>query len=367
MGHTIEKEDEIDLLELIQKVWQGRKTIFKFLIIFGLIGLFIALFSEKEYTASTTAIPQTSEGNKMGSLGGLAAMAGINIEENSNNGISPKLYPKIAGSIPFKMAVLEAPIQIERNGELKQTTFKEYYQKYYKVSVLSYVKKYTIGLPGVILNVFKSENKENVESKHQNRQDSIYRISSEQNNLFSHIKNQLTLNVNDKEGIVKISFSMPEALASAQMLKFIQDLLQKSITKFKVEKLKSDYHFIEQSYKNARANFLRKQAILANFKDRNQGLVLSRSQSKSDRLQAEYNLAYNLYSELAKQLEGQKIKLKEKTPVFTTIDPISVPTEKSKPRRAIILIIWLFLGGVLGVGVVLGREFISNFKKNDAL
>ncbi len=69
-SHT-QNEDEIDLMELVQKIWAGRKTIFKFLIIFGIIGLFVAIFSETEYTASTTVIPQTSSGNKMGgSLGG---------------------------------------------------------------------------------------------------------------------------------------------------------------------------------------------------------------------------------------------------------------------------------------------------------
>ncbi len=357
--HT-QNEDEIDLLELVQKVWAGRKTILKFLIIFGLIGLFIAIFSETEYTASTTVIPQTSEGNKMGSLGGLAAMAGISLGGGeSTNGISPKLYPKITASIPFKRAVLNAPLKID--GVSEKVTFKEYYQKYYSPSLLYYIKKYTIGLPSVILGSSKSGDKQDTVVEN----DSIYRISSFEKGLFDRINSQLSVDVNDKEGFVKISFSMPEALASAQMVKSVQDLLQKSVTEFKIKKLKNDYQFIEESYENAKQNFLKKQAILSEFKDRNHGLVLSRSQGRSDRLQAEYNLAYNMYSEFAKQLESQKIKLKQNTPIFTILDPVSVPTEKSKPKRAMILIIWLFLGGVLGTGVVLGREFINGLKKDN--
>ncbi len=359
-SHT-QNEDEIDLMELVQKVWAGRKTIFKFLIIFGIIGLFVAIFSETEYTASTTVIPQTSGGNKMGNLGGLAAIAGINLGGGgSSNGISPKLYPKITESVPFKRAILNAPISI--NGVSEKVTFKEYYQKYYSPSLLSSVKKYTIGLPSVILGAIKGsgDSKKVVVEK-----DEIYRISGLEGGLFGKITNQLSVNVNDEEGFVEISFSMPEALASAQMVKYVQGLLQEAITKFKIEKLKSDYQFIEQSYNDAKENFLKKQSILASFRDRNKGLILSRSQSRLERLQADYNLSYSLYSELAKQLESQKIKLKENTPIFTVLEPVSVPTGKSKPKRAMILVIWLFLGGVIGVGIVFGREWLKSFKDKE--
>ncbi len=288
-------------------------------------------------------------------------MAGINLGGGgSSNGISPKLYPKITASVPFKRAILNAPINID--GVSEKVTFKEYYQRYYSPSVLSSIKKYTIGLPSVILGAIRGgdDSKKVIVEK-----DEIYRISSLEKKLFEKIKNQLSVNVNDKEGFVQISFSMPEALASAQMVRCVQGLLQESVTKFKIEKLKSDYHFIEQSYNDAKEDFLKKQSILASFRDKNKGLILSRSQSRLERLQANYNLSYNLYSELAKQLESQKIKLKENTPIFTVLEPVSVPTEKSKPKRAIILVIWLFLGVVLGVGVVFGREFIRNIKNKE--
>ncbi len=357
--NTYQKEDEIDLLDLLQTVWKGRKTIYKFLIIFGVIGLFIAVFSAKEYTASTTVIPQTSEGNKMGDLGGLAAMAGINLGgARGANGILPTLYPKITESVPFKRAILNTPLQID--GVSKKVTFQEYYQEYYSPSVLSYVKKYTIGLPGVILGAIRGKEEGDKSAKN----DSIYRISSEEKILFDKIKNQLSVNVNDKEGFVKISFSMPEALASAQMVRYVQRLLQESITKFKIEKVKSDYEFIEQSYNDAKKEFLKKQTNLAIFRDRNKDLIFSRSRNKLKRLEAEYSLSYSLYSELAKQLESQKIKLKENTPIFTVLEPVSVPTEKSKPKRLLIVTIWTFLGLILGVGVIFGKQFINNLENN---
>jgi len=74
-------------------------------------------------------------------------------------------------------------------------------------------------------------------------------------------------------------------------------------------------------------------------------------------------LIYGIYSELAKQLEQAKIQVKQDTPVFTIIEPISVPTKKSKPNRPMILFIWLFLGGILGTGIVFGKGYLKTIKK----
>ena len=86
------------------------------------------------------------------------------------------------------------------------------------------------------------------------------------------------------------------------------------------------------------------------------------AQTSMEVLQSEYDVAEKVYSELAKQLETQKIQVKEDTPVFTILKPVSVPIEKSKPNRPLILIIWTFLGGILGIGMVFGRTFLGSLK-----
>ena len=192
--------------------------------------------------------------------------------------------------------------------------------------------------------------------------DNICRVSLDDVKLFKNIANQLALELNPKEGYVKIDFSMPEALPAAQMTEKAKELLQKAVTDFKIEKTKEEYIFIEGRYKELKKDFEKKQATLAYFRDRNQGLITSRSKSRLESLQSEHNLAYTIYSELAKQLETQKIKLKENTPVFTVIEPVSVPVIKSKPKRVMIFIIWLFLGILTGVGVVFGKVFHRSFK-----
>jgi uncharacterized protein involved in exopolysaccharide biosynthesis len=67
-------------------------------------------------------------------------------------------------------------------------------------------------------------------------------------------------------------------------------------------------------------------------------------------LQSEYELAYGVSSELSKQQEPQELKVKEDTPIFTIIQPVFVQLEKKNSKRALILIIYTFLGFVLCIG-----------------
>lgn len=62
-------------------------------------------------------------------------------------------------------------------------------------------------------------------------------------------------------------------------------------------------------------------------------------------------------------MEQAQIQVKQETPVFSIIQPISIPTESSKPNRKMILFIWVFLGGVVGVAWVFGKEYFNDFKK----
>jgi uncharacterized protein involved in exopolysaccharide biosynthesis len=81
-----------------------------------------------------------------------------------------------------------------------------------------------------------------------------------------------------------------------------------------------------------------------------------------ERLQGEYSIALNVYNELAKQLEQAKIQVKEETPVFSVLEPAMIPREKSKPKKPMIVAIWLFLGGILGVGIVFGKGYLKEIK-----
>ncbi|WP_321298670.1 Wzz/FepE/Etk N-terminal domain-containing protein [Marinifilum fragile] len=355
-----EHDDEIDLIQLAKTLWNGRRTIIKTTIIFMAIGLFVAIFSEKEYTASCTMVPQSAEGGSKlgGNLGGLAAMAGINLGGmGGGSSIPPTLYPKIVNSIPFQKELMKTPLDIE--NQIGQVTFSEYYLDVKKPSLLGYIKNYTIGLPRLILNGIRGCSNETVTKS---SRESVLSISQDEKKLIEILLSQLSLEVNDKDGYVSITVSMPEAKAAAQMVKRAQTLLQDAIIDFKTQKAMDQLTFVEERYVEKEKEAKNAQQRLANFRDRNKNVSTAKAQSEQERLTAEYNLVYGVYSELAKKLEAQKIQVKENMPVFMVLQPVSVPLERTKPKRAMILILWSFLGGIVGVVLVFGLNIWLKLK-----
>ena len=350
-NHT---EDEIDLIEIAAKLWANRRFIIKTTLIFMAIGLFIAIFTPNEYTASTTMVPQTGEKRAGGSLSGLAAMAGINIGSISSGEIlSPSIYPKILNNINFQKELIYSKYTFKNASE--SITYYEYltYSKYRSFNIIQTLRKITIGLPGLITGALKKDPKETSDSLLLITK-AIDRLTIKESKIIKNVFQNLNLNLNVKEGYITLSYKSEEPRVSAEVVLVAQALLQKYITEFKIEKVRSNLEFVEKSYEEARDNFENKQAELARFRDANKSLSSAMARTQEEKLTSEYNLLLGIYTEIAKQKEQAKIAVTETTPILTVIEPVTIPTEKSGPSRVIIIIGFIFLGIMSAMGWILG-------------
>lgn len=353
-----QEETEIDLIEVIRKLWAKRKFILKVTVVFMAFGVLIALFSPKEYTAGCTMVPQIGEKTTGGNLSGLAAMAGINLGSNSGGDVlMPNVYPKILSSVPFQKELMQTEIKFEDYEQ--PVRLLDYYtgEEYRKFSLLGTIKKYTIGLPGLILGALSKE--EATLGLPDSASSGIQSLSKEEDDCMKILANLVTLTVNDKEGYITLSASMPEPVAAAQLAYKVQVLLQKYVTEFKIEKARANLEFIEERYADAKSEFERKQEELAEFRDANRNFASAVAKTTEERLSNEYAVVLGVYSELAKQREQANIQVKEDTPIFAVVEPVTVPTERSKPKRALICVAFTFLGGFCGVGLVLVLPFLA--------
>lgn len=359
-------EQEIDLVEVIRKLWRNRKLILKVTVAFMILGVLVALFSAKEYTAGSTLVPQSSDKKIGGSLSGLAAMAGINLGDMTGGEVlSPKIYPKVLASIPFQKDIMYTRVKFEDFDE--PVTVLDYYtnEEYQRFSLGKMIVKYTIGLPGVILKAIRGEQPEPEFSGSAENQ--IQSLSKDEKKCIDILKDKINLNLNEKDGYVQLSVDMPDAWSAAQLAERVQVLLQKYITEFKIEKVQSNLDFVQGRYDEAKRDFEQVQEERAIFRDANKNLISAKAQTEQEKLDTRYNLTLSIYTELAKQLEQAKIQVKETTPVFTIVDPVTVPIERSKPKRALICILFTFLGGFAGIGLVLTLPFLAKVSGNEKL
>ena len=348
------EEQDVDLVELIQRMWINRGLIVKVTIGFMVFGLLVAIFSSKVYTASCDVVPQTSKSSSVSKMSSLAALAGIDISQSQDvKTLSPYVYENIIKSVAFNKELMQTLIDFEEVDN--PISFYEYYtnEAYNKPSVLSYILRYTIGLPGVIIGAIQGETPVPNYGDLIGGESLIQTLTSEEYNCIQILGQCINLTLDDKKGYVTITANMPEALAAAQMAQATVTLLQKYITEFKIEKVQSNLDFVQERYDEAKRNFEDVQSRRAKFRDANLNTTRYSARTELDKLDAEYSLAMNLYSELATQLEQAKIKVKETIPVLTIINPVTVPFEKSKPKRVLILFAFTFLGVVAGMGSVL--------------
>jgi len=357
--------NEIDpLIAMFKTMWIGRKTILLSVFAGTIFGVIVALLSPKEFVASTIMVPQLGSDNQtkmggLGGLGGLAALAGINIDMNQGAELSPMIYPQIVSSIPFQLELMNAPLNFQ--DYQKPITLLDYYTKDIKPTIIGTLKKYTIGLPSLIAKGIKGKPRE-----FSVRNDStLYpmRLTDNQLKVQKALEQLVILDINSKEGYLTLTAQMPEPIAASQLAKKAQTLMQSYITEFKIEKAKANLNFIQARYNETKSEFEKAQVSLALVNDRNKNFTSGLPQVESDRLQTRYTIAFTVFQEMAKQLEQAKIQVKKETPIFTIIEPVTVPSEKSKPNRPLILFTWIFIGGVVGTIILFGRSYIFTIRR----
>ena len=99
-----------------------------------------------------------------------------------------------------------------------------------------------------------------------------------------------------------------------------------------------------------------------------QNIILLSYRAEQERLQNEMSLAYNVYTQVAQQLQMAKAKVQEITPVYTVVQPATVPLRPSKPSKPMILIGFVFLAGVGSVGWILFiKDLLKGWKKQTTI
>jgi uncharacterized protein involved in exopolysaccharide biosynthesis len=352
------EEDSIDFIAIAKTLWGGRKTILISLTICTILGLAIALLTPKQYTVTTVMVPQASTDKKSG-LSSLASMAGIDLGSAQTGEVSPLLYPKIVSSNPFMLELMNTPVHFSEVDTLVSVF--TYYTEVAKPGIIGSIKKYTLGLPGIILGALIKP-KEELTIPGEDNNKPLY-LTKDQYELKKSLVEKINLQVDKKEGYLTLTVTMPEALAAAEVAQKAQALLQSYITRFKVEKSQAELDFIQERYDQARGIATREQYSVAADQDKFKNLVSQVPQVSTSRKQMDYTISNSVFQELAKQLEQAKIQVAKDTPVFTIVEPVTIPAEDAGPSGLKTLIIWIFLGMMIGAGLVYGKTTLSNVKK----
>ena len=354
-----EDDDElqIDWMGILRQVLAIRKKLYKAAAVGVVLGILIALGTPKQYTVSITLSPEMGSG-KSGS--GLASMAasflGGSIGSDSPDALNATLTPDIVTSTPFLMELFDARV-VSQDKQI-DTTFTAYLDEQ-KSSWMGYVLK----APGMAISGIKSlfsEKKEKTETI----QEGTIELNEEDAAKLEGLRQQITTEVDKKTAITTLSVTLQDPKVTATIADSVVSKLQQYITAYRTSKAKEDCQYLEKLYKERQQEYYDAQQRYARYVDANSNVVFQSTLAERERLQNDMNLAYQVYSQVAQQLQVARAKVQEEKPVFAVVEPAVVPLNPSGTSRKVIVLGFIFLAvAFTGAWELLGKKYWQLLKE----
>lgn len=357
--HQEEEEQEIDLMEYARKLWESRKTLLIASGIAAVLGVVIALTTPRQYTVTVTLAPESGKSGG-GSLSGIASMLGMGgfSMGSDADALNVMLYPNIVSSTPFILDLMDTPVKTIDEKQ-PDTTLTGYLTEYTKKSLMGTVISLPFKAIGGVISLFKAEEPEVTGPGTIDP----FQLTKDQAKIAEGIKKLIVANVDKKTGITTVSVTMQDPMVAAMLTDTVLLKLKQHITKYRVSKAEDDCKYWENINNQRRDEYYAKQKEYAEYVDANKNVVLQSVQIEQERLQNDMQLAYQVYSNVATQLQMARAKVQEAKPVFVIVEPASVPLQASGTSRAMTVIgtIFLIVAGT-AVWILFGKDFLSQLK-----
>lgn len=302
-------DDEIDLRQLFATLWAGKWLIIAFTALFAVGGVAFALMKPDIYQASVLVAPANEEGGVKGlrgQLGGLASLAGINLGGGGSN----------------------------------QTVIaKEVLQS--RAFLTDFIRRHQLAIPLKAVDGWNKEKQQwhysrevyNPETEEWLKDDKGESFAPTDWDLVEAFKRvHLSVSENKDTGMLNISIKSLSPTAAKEWANLLVADINEHMRKEDVGTSEARIAYLEG--KLGETNIAGMQQVF-----------------------------YQLI-----ETETRTVMLANAQPeyVFKTVDPAVAPQEKSEPKRALIVILAVMLGGMLGVFCVFVRAFIRNDKAGNA-
>ena len=354
-----DEEVEIDLMDLLRKVIGIRKKIYKAAGIGLVIGVIVAISIPKQYTVEVTLSPEMGN-NKGGGLSGLAASflgSGVTMGDGTD-ALNASLSADIVSSTPFLLELSNMKVPVSGGEE---------------ISLSSYLNEesspwwgYVIGFPGMVMGGAKSlftENEDEPISSDKVSRGAI-ELSKKETEKIETLKKMIAAAVDKKTSMTSISVTFQNPKVAAVVADSVVKKLQEYIIDYRTFKAKEDCIYLEKLFKERQQEYYAAQKKYADYLDSHDNIILQSVRTEQERLQNDMSLAYQVYSQVASQLQVARAKVQEEKPVFAVVEPAVVPLEPSGTSRKVYVLAFIFLSVCIVISWNLfGKDLLNKFKE----
>ena len=357
-------EDEISLLDILVVFARKKRLIVGSIIAFALLGLTIAITSSAEYTSDAKVVREAEDGQSgMPFSGGLSALQGLGVRlGGSASGLNPESYPDILRSREVRLAVVRDTFYVQEMG--RSMTYVDYVNR--EPGWTSHVWRYTVGLPGTLLDAMRGdEGPQAGDRVGTPGADERRALTEEEAGAIRAVENVLSTSIDRETGLMSISVTTGDPVLSAGLADSFSRHLTERVRSIRTQKSRDNMRFMEERMEEARAALREAEERMANFMDRNRNITTESLRTERDRLRRQVNFAEQLYSDVQAQMTQSQIELQRSEPVLTVLEEPVVPSRPSGPRRTLIVLLSLILGGFVGIGAAFVATAVES-SSNDA-
>ncbi len=355
-----EEESEIDIMELISKLWKRRSFIIKWCIAGAIIGLVAGFSIPKTYKAGVTLAPELQQKTSSG-VSSIASMMGVNLN-NSVDAINAEMFPDVVHSTPFIYELFDLPVTFERKDSVITVPLLEYMKEYQKAPWWTPIMNFPFKVLGWCIDLVRPDEEEEESGEVVLNPTNL---PKKERAVVKYFAENIMVNVDKKSLKTQMSLLMQDPLVVATVMNAVTDNLKDYMSDYRSSKARQDVENLEVICAERKADYYEAQQAYAKYIDANKNVILQSANAERERLQQEMNLAYQVYSQVATQLEGSRIQAEQAKPVFVIIDPVTVPIRKAAPSKSKMLVIWTFLAGCCAAAwVLLGEEYWKKLKEN---
>lgn len=347
-------ELEIDWMDILRRIYAIRKTLYKAAGVGVVLGIIIALSIPKQYTVTVTLSPEMNGDKTSGGLASLtSSFLGGGATSSSNDALNVTLAPDIVASTPFVLELFNTHVQT-LDGEL-DTTLVAYLDEQ-KTPWWGYIK----AAPSLAIEAIKSLFTEKVDTV------SVlnpFQLTEQEYQKVENLRKVITANVDKKTAMTTVTVTLQDPKVTAIVADSVVTKLQQYIIDYRIKKAKEDCAYLEELYKERQQEYYQAQSKYAHYFDTNRNIAFQSVRAEQERLQNDMNLAYQVYSQVAQQLQVARAKIQEEKPVFAIVEPASIPLEPSSTSRKIILVgVIFFIVCSTGIWILIGKESWKKLK-----
>ena len=224
---------------------------------------------------------------------------------------------------------------------------------------------YVIGFPGMVIGGVKSlfTEEDEIASFDKTSQGAI-ELSKQDSRKIATLKKVITASVDKKTSMTSVTATFQDPKIAAVVADSVVKKLQEYIIDYRTFKAKEDCIYLEKLFKERQQEYYAAQKKYADYLDSHDNLILQSVRAEQERLQNDMSLAYQVYSQVAGQLQVARAKVQEEKPVFAVVEPAVVPLEPSGTSRKVYVLAFIFLSVCIVIfWNLFGKDFLNKFKE----